>query len=187
MNKVLDVYVKTMQNHWSDRELYEYGIRQLKMAFLNLISILFIGYLFGMVMEGIVFALCYVLLRKVSGGYHAGSNLSCYIFSVLFYIISLMAIKYFPSHVWLEVSGIVMFLLLIRRMPVDSENKRLTDSEKQRFRQFAVILYVVLFVAGFVLLVLGVDSYYKTVAVVILGTECLCYINIKNHLTNVIT
>lgn len=178
MNKVVDVYVKAMQNHWSDQELYQYGMRQLKMALLNLATIILIGYLFGMVIEGIVFALCYVLLRKVSGGYHAGSNQACYIFSVLFYIVSLIAIKYLPPNVWMEVTGIVLFLLLIRFMPVDSENKRLKDSEKQKFRQLAVVLYTGMFVAGFVLLGLGIYSYFKTVSVVIVGTELLCTIKL---------
>lgn len=173
MNKVVDVYVTAMQNHWSDQELYQYGIRQLKMALINLATIILIGFCFGMVMEGIVFALCYVLLRKVSGGYHAGSNKSCYIFSVMFYVISMLAIKYLPSNVWLEVAGIVLFLLLIRFMPVDSENKRLNDSEKHKFRQLAVVLYMVLFVAEFVLQGMGINSYYKTVSVVIVGTELL--------------
>lgn len=180
MNKVVDVYVKAMQNHWSDLELYQYGMRQLKMALLNLASIIFIGILFDMVIEGIVFALCYILLRKVSGGYHAGSYKSCYLFSVVFYIVSLVAIKYLPVTVWLEAAGIILFLLLIRFMPVDSENKKLTDSEKRKIRQLAVILYIGLFVTGLVLLGLGIRSYYKTASVVIIGTELLCVIKLMS-------
>lgn len=178
MNKIWDAYKKSMETHWSDEELYLYGIRQLKMTLLNLATIIVIGFLFGMVMEGLVFALCYVLLRKVSGGFHAGSNISCYLLSVLFYTLSLFIVKMTEPSFIIELWGIILFVILISFMPVENENKRLSETEKKTFQRFAVFLYPVLFCISYVLLRLHVDSFYKTIEVAIIGTEILCMIKL---------
>lgn len=178
MNKIWDVYKKSMETHWSNEELYLYGIRQLKMTLLNLITIIVIGFLFGMVTEGIVFALCYVLLRKVSGGFHAGSNRSCYLLSVLFYTLSLFIIKVIEPSFIIEILGIGFFVIFIKFMPVDNENKRLNDTEKNMFRRFAICLYLILFFISYVLLRFHINSYYKTIGVVIIGTEILCMLKL---------
>jgi accessory gene regulator B len=163
-----------MQNHWTDQDLYDYGIRQIKLSVLNVVTILLVGCFFDLVEEGIIFTVCYILLRKVSGGFHAGTWLSCYLFSVVFYICSLLTIKcLYPSFI-IVVLGIVLFLILIRHMPVDNDNKKLNDSEKNIFRRVAIVVYVSLFLLDFLLLLIERKSFYVTISVAIIGAELLC-------------
>ena len=118
-----------------DRELYAYGFWQGGIYIFNYASVFFIGLLFGMLWQSLVFIVSYGLIRPVAGGYHARSQRNCYIFSMLLIILVLSILK------WFQWSGIVCFLILLLSgvvifmlAPVEDENKPLDETEVMVYR-----------------------------------------------------
>lgn len=65
-----------------DKELYSYGFWQGTVLLYNLITVIVIGLLFGMIRESIIFTITYGMIRPYAGGYHARTQLKCYLISV---------------------------------------------------------------------------------------------------------
>ena len=82
-----------------DKDIYVYGIGQGTVLLVNLISVIIIGLLLGMVWQSLVFILAYIPIRSYAGGYHASTQLRCYILSNAVVVAVLLAIKLVPE--WL--------------------------------------------------------------------------------------
>ena len=76
-----------------DREIYLFGIKELFSQIFTYSIMLGIGAAFGMLMETIVFLVVYMSLRVYAGGYHASTQLRCYILSFGMVIAALMLIR----------------------------------------------------------------------------------------------
>jgi accessory gene regulator B len=119
-----------------DKEIYEYGLKHIAALFINIITTLIIGFIFGMVWQTILFMVSYIPLRSYAGGYHARTPLRCYILSIILTICVLLSIKYIPYNNMLLliitfISGILIFMFA----PVDTENKPLDDIETRVFKK----------------------------------------------------
>lgn len=75
-----------------DKPLYVYGLHQLWITLLNLATAVAIGFLAGMLWEGLLFLAVYISLRKFAGGYHAKTELHCYVLSTILLCVALSAI-----------------------------------------------------------------------------------------------
>ena len=117
-----------------DEALYSYGFRQGAVFLLNIATMLCIGWLMGMVKETMTFMLTYLPLRRMAGGYHARTQLRCYLLGIVLTISVLLAVKWLPwnlplcSVLLLVSSGIIIWLA-----PVEDENKPLDEAERRRY------------------------------------------------------
>lgn len=123
-----------------DRDLYEYASLCLLMTAAPLFLAMLVGGLMGEFRTAALMILPFVVIRKFSGGYHAKHAWTCMICSV-----GLLAVCIFiaANITFSRVLCICMFAgaaLLFLFSPVDSENKRLSEEEKKRFRKTAGIL-----------------------------------------------
>ena len=92
---------KLQCNNIIDDERYEicrYGINQLFSTILDFATILLIGFVFNMVLEGIIFTATYIPIRIYAGGYHAKTPQRCWLFSAIMLLIVLCIIKYTPNN-----------------------------------------------------------------------------------------
>ncbi len=126
-----------------DKEIYDYGLKQGMIIVLNAITTIMIGSLFGMLSETIVFSIAYIPLRSYVGGYHAKTQLRCYLLSVLLIICVLFAIEniLWTSSIVLGltfISGIIIFILA----PMEDSNKPLDSIEKKVFRVRTRIIFL---------------------------------------------
>ena len=117
-----------------DEELYSYGLRQGAVFLLNIATIFCIGWLMGMVKESIVFMLSYLPLRRMAGGYHARTQLRCYLLGIVLTTSVLLAVKWLPWNLpiysaLLLVAGAIIIWLA----PVEDRNKPLDEMEKVRY------------------------------------------------------
>ena len=124
-----------------DRELYEYGLKQVASTFATVATTLIIGFIFSMIWESILFMVSYIPLRSYAGGYHARTPLKCYVFSVVLTISVLLGIRYMPHDAILVgslvlIASVVIFIFA----PVADENKSLDAVEKKIFRKRARII-----------------------------------------------
>lgn len=134
-NKVISV---------EEKELFIFGLQQGLIMILNVISSIIVGYLFGMVWQSIVFLAMYIPLRSYVGGYHARTQLRCYLFSMVLISLVLWGIKLIPwtSFICMVVSmvmGVIIFLFA----PRADENKPLDEIETVVFRKRARGIYLV--------------------------------------------
>ncbi len=81
--KIGDDLVRSNVIEAEDAEIYIYGINQILVSVLNVLSALIIGLILGTFFEVVVFMAAYIPLRIFAGGYHAKTPLRCYIFSVI--------------------------------------------------------------------------------------------------------
>ncbi len=119
-----------------EKALYEYGIRQGLFMVINIATIVFIGLLLNVVLQSIIFMIVYIPLRSFAGGYHARTQLSCYLLSVLVVAIVFWGIDQMPWNGYLV--GFIMVynvIMLWRFAPVEDQNKRLDEMEIYVFRK----------------------------------------------------
>ena len=119
-----------------DREIYLFGMKEL-ISQIFAYSVMFeIGFAFGMLMETIVFIIVYMSLRVYAGGYHAPSQLACYILSFGMVIAALLLIRWLSvSEVVIVVSIVLMGGMIYSMAPSEHKNKPLSENEKKIYKK----------------------------------------------------
>ncbi|MDE6314774.1 MAG: accessory gene regulator B family protein [Lachnospiraceae bacterium] len=135
-----------------EREILEYGYRQLKVNALTILIVLVAAVVCNVMLQGGIFLLVFVPLRLYSGGYHADSQKKCAVISILALLICFMGIKWIPYmpalHLGISTmaAGIIVFMA-----PVANDVKRLDESEykvyRYRTRIITGIIYVILLIS----------------------------------------
>lgn len=150
---------KLQCNNIIDDERYEicrYGINQLFTTILDFATILFIGFVFNMVLEGIIFTVAYIPIRIYAGGYHAKTPQRCWLFSAIMLLIVLCIIKYTPNNsffFWIyTVLSLIACIIIWTLSPVEDKNKTLDEQEnivyhhRTRYILYAeIILSIILY------------------------------------------
>ena len=134
-----------------DAELYEYAVFTVYILIFTLGVSIIIGGIMGHVVESIVFIITFMVFRKFCGGYHAKHIQSCLMLSVI--TLSLISIFVFS--------------------PVDSENYRLNEIEKQDFHRVVVILIFICIVVESTLLVTKEIRYFYCIGFGVVTTAIL--------------
>lgn len=138
-----------------NRDLYEYGIRQLCFTSLNFVTEVCIGILSGMLTECVLFLIAYIPLRRFAGGFHAKSELRCYGISTLLLSIGLALIRFAQNtrtEFVLPMLFIVACGIIFTVAPVDSYAKPLDEMEHKVFQKrtrWILSVHIILFVLTF--------------------------------------
>ena len=96
-----------------------------------------------MLLESIIFLVFYGTLRTIAGGYHARTQHTCYILSILLMIVVLTILKIFPVNIIvcciLTILSISVIFILA---PVQDENKLLDETEKIVFKKLSRVISI---------------------------------------------
>jgi len=139
-----------------EKELFTYGLQQGLVLIINIVSSILVGLLFHMVWESILFLIAYIPLRSYAGGYHARTQIRCYILSIGIIGVVLWGIKFFE---WTNfnyfltalMGGIIIFLLAPRgdaNKPLDELEKVVYKSRTRRILLVEELLILVLMFRG---------------------------------------
>lgn len=142
----------------NDRELYEYAAYSFLFSLLPLCLVVILGCITGMVVEGILMILPFILIRKFSGGFHLKSSTICLVSSTLLLSLFLLIIKTVTTKesiiiftCFVIASSIQVFLC----SPIDNEARKLNKREFSAFKKVArtmsamfLILYIGLLFFG---------------------------------------
>ncbi|WP_448918942.1 accessory gene regulator B family protein [Eubacterium sp.] len=146
--KKLSLYLSKNQNiNKEDEELYEYAAKVAVHGIINIVITILIGIFFGMLKECICFLITFFILRKFSGGLHAGKYINCLISSIILLILALFTIKYFEQNSYqILFLAILTFstIMICVFSPNDNKKKSLSFKEKKIFKCFSVILSVLI-------------------------------------------
>lgn len=121
-----------------NRSLYGYAVYSLLFGLMPILIAAVLGMIFGMLREGLLMILPFMLIRKFSGGYHLGSPGRCVLFSSLLIALALSAVKAVLRWGNLSVLTVLVFASTVSLWlfsPVDNEARRLSEKEKLVFRR----------------------------------------------------
>ena len=140
-NKITKKLIENNIIEAADSELYEYGFWQGSVLFFNFLTVILLGILFNMLLESVIFLIFYGVLRTIAGGYHARTQNTCYILSIILMIVVLIMLKTFPWNIIfcciLTVLSISVIFILA---PVQDENKLLDETEKRVFKKLSRVI-----------------------------------------------
>jgi len=128
-----------------DGELYKYGIKYGLLMVINVLTFILIGYFLGMLWHSIIFMMSYIPFRTYAGGYHASTELRCYVLSWNGYVCLLMSLLAAIIVIWLA--------------PVEALNKPLREPERTIYRKKSRILLFILLCAAILLWFEGSRQY----------------------------
>ena len=149
----------------SDRELYEYAIHSLWLLIAPLLLALVFGILMGAPWKAVLMILPFMAIRKFSGGFHAKREHTCLIVSSLLIVLCIYAAAHLEYSAVISICLMLAGISLITFSPIDSENRRLDDDEKIRYKVITAVMATVFAVLHLVVLVLGLRSAAVCIAV----------------------
>lgn len=128
-----------------EKELYGYGIRQGILMVISAATAVLIGVILGMVWQSIIFMLAYSPIRSYAGGYHANTQLTCYLLSIPFMLAALIGIRMIPWNGYLCLIALLCSGVIIGWLaPVEDLNKPLDQREKVVYKRRACAILAVL-------------------------------------------
>ncbi len=148
--KIINVFIDKGLVQKDEKELFICALEQIFAYILNLFSVIFIGLIFNMLFEAILFTLTYIPIRIYAGGYHAKTQLRCYIFSVIMMIVVLFILKLNVNIFLISILAITGSLVILMLAPVEDKNKPLDDIEIKVYRNRTIrnliIILIILFI-----------------------------------------
>lgn len=139
---------KIMENVWKqmqhasnidedDKEIYLFGFYQGLILLLNIVTTLVIGIILNMFVESILFLIFFIPLRIFAGGYHAKTQLRCYVMSTITTVLILYLILFLQENMGVIImAGYVLSLCVIWKLvPVQDKHKPLDSKEQIKYRK----------------------------------------------------
>jgi len=127
-----------------DKEIYLFGVQQGLNLILNLATMIAIGLVFGAVWELVVYTVFYGALRRFAGGYHARTQMNCYVLSAILLATIAMLINFVEIQpiflVWIALFTCTNIILL---SPVADANKPLDKIEEKVYKRRAIIISII--------------------------------------------
>ena len=140
-DKLMDGIWKQMQLskglQEDDKDIYLFGVYQGAILLLNICTALIIGIILNMITEIIVYLICFLPLRIYAGGYHAKTQLRCYIMSTITTALLLLGIQFLQEkESMLEIICFtISFGVIWKYAPVPDANKPLQGNEQKNYQK----------------------------------------------------
>lgn len=163
----------------NDRELYEYAIYSFLISITPLVIFLIASGVIGMWWEGILIIIPFMVIRKFSGGYHAKHAYVCFMASTGLLGVSLCIVAFVNSSWIIHILSCLSGISLAINSPIDSENKKITENEKMRYKHMTHLLVVVFLFVYMVLTVFRLERYSTCIGIsmiltALLQLPCVC-------------
>lgn len=169
MTKLADILTEKGISKNEDKEIIVYGLTSGIELIFNITTTIALGFIFGMVIESLIFLISFSLIRTYAGGYHCKKAINCYLFSSGVVVLVLTIVKFSPKGNIL-VSSLMMLLIaipiILRLAPVETETKPLDEVEQKHFRNKTIFH---LAVEGIVIIILFLFKSYVLGYVICLG------------------
>ena len=101
-------------------EIIRYGLDRIKSTCTMTLVTLLMGCIFQVFFQSIVFLVCFIVLRKYAGGYHADTQNRCYVISTVIFAVALLAIRYMSdgndNEIFILLQSLNFIILLLQRL-----------------------------------------------------------------------
>lgn len=156
--------------------LYAYAAYCFLFGMGPLLIVTILGIVFGMLQEGILLIIPFMLIRKFSGGFHLDSARLCVIVSSALIAVALCVIKvviYYKQTLPLTILVLIASICLCRYSPIDCRARRLTKKEVQYFKTVARFLTIIALIVFLILQCLTLQNWSVPIGVGIVLAACL--------------
>lgn len=167
-----------------DRELYEYAIYSMLITISPILLVFVIGVFMGTLKEGLVLLIPFMCIRKYSGGYHAKHPSVCFVSSCLILVMCMYLASHMTFEWYLSFIMVAAVLSLCVHSPIDSENKRLDDEEKLRYRNISRRMAISFLSIHFLLVSVGFHWTAVSIAIGVILSAMLqipCVLKLNNE------
>lgn len=181
--KIVERFVEKGVVSKENKIIYEFGLKQGIVVIINSITIFLIGIISGELWNLMIFTMSYLLLRPYAGGYHAESEIGCYVLSTLLMIVvaiisKVMVMNFFMVTVILGFSVSILILLA----PVEDHRKPLDNMEVEVYRK-KIRKLLLIELAGIVVATYIASSTAKMMAFAIIAIAFMILLGwVKNKL-----
>lgn len=168
-----------------EKELYAYGLEQGLFILLNLITTIIIGMIVGMFWQSILFMVVYLPLRTFAGGYHARTQLLCYLLSTILILAVLLMIRFVPWTDFISLSLVLLSSIIIFIFaPVEDINKPLDEKEIARYKKRTRTILISEMIITLFILLLGFNDIIPSIAVSLFALSIMLILgSAKRYLT----
>lgn len=136
-----------------EKEIYIYSFQIILSSFVSSLFIIIWSLLFKQIFNTIIFFCGFFLCRKFSGGYHAKSQVVCFLFTQTLFI-SYLSLITFTNILESKFSFVLITLftniIILTIAPIDNENKPFSKKEKTKFQKKSRILSSINLVIAFI-------------------------------------
>lgn len=156
-----------------DRELYEYAMYSFMISIMPLVIFLIASGVIGMLTEGLLIVIPFMVTRKFSGGYHARHAYTCMIISLGLLVSSFYVVIHAECSWIFHMLAVISGLSVIINSPIDSENKKLEKDEINQYRRTTCLLIIITISVYSVLVALNQGHFAVCLAVSLVLTAIL--------------
>ena len=146
-----------------NKDIFHYGLFIMKSYIIVFGFASFITLFLHCFFEMFIFSICFVYIRRYSGGFHFENTNLCTLVSIIF--ISIMAfllsqIQTIP--IFIPISSIfISVLILIIYGPIENKNKKLFDNEKKVYKKKILFILLIMSIILFITLSFKINLLYK--------------------------
>lgn len=161
-NKITSFLICNKTIEEKEYDLYLYGFKTLIAFIVNIIAILFVGYILNRFKETALFLLCYCPIRQFTGGYHADNYKKCLLSFIAVYIANIYIIEvlsYYKLEYLIRLMLFISYIGIWLLSPLEHRNNPLSKNERKRYRKIAIFLASI--VMAFVLIGINFTNIYK--------------------------
>lgn len=150
-----------------DIEIYTYGLEQAFIMFINIVTTIIIGCIFGMLWQCTIYTLFYIPLRSYAGGYHANNQTNCYFLSVMLIIAALNLISRTSwTYIMIIAFAMIATFLIFILGPIEDKNKVL---EEKAYNAFKIRTRVILLAENMLLFLLLIINRKEEAACIVVS------------------
>lgn len=181
---IVDLLIEKNVIRKEEWELYKYAVFNCLFNILPFLVIIPFCFITKTMMNGLLFSIVFLHLRRYAGGYHAKTPIRCWISScgmvtALIYISGIV-----KNGGFFYVGLIIAFVTICILSPVDSDNRKLNLSEKKRYRKYStqsVFVYLIIYV---ILSIFKMDLYAVSLGLGIIFVSGLQIIAVIENILN---
>ncbi|MDY5576334.1 MAG: accessory gene regulator B family protein [Lachnospiraceae bacterium] len=140
---IINCMLKEQVIKQEDIDIYRFGLHQMLILSLNIITTIAIGVLFRQPIEALLFVFFFSALRKYAGGFHASTVLRCYLLTTTVLAVTLWIIRYVDiscfSYMTIYLFASVIVLILA---PLGTSERSLDAIETIIYRKRYIIMWI---------------------------------------------
>lgn len=166
----------------SVKDVYRYGIEITISSIIGFVITCLIGLLFRMLMQTMLFYVIFILLRSMTGGYHAKTYLKC---NFIFSIITLFIVTFSKAAYEMQISFGILTLLFLPSIaifiwiaPVENVNKPIKTEKRVYWKSISIVTSVLLYLLSLLLYKSQHTLEATVIVITIFSVSILCMIPI---------
>ena len=168
------LYNLLLENNISfEKDIYDYGVYIFKSYIFVFCIAFIISFIINTSFEMLLFTICFLNLRKYSGGFHFKNITICSVFSILFLLLTsyiLKIIQTIPFALYM-INFLFSVSLVYFFGPIENINKRLSDNEKKYYKMKTIIIEIIFFAISLCFKLSSLDIVYNCIS----GTIMICF------------